>query len=128
MELAMLEKTGYEECFNPIFTESFICEGNLYNASYIPTDELPTTIMLEKVIKYPDDKIYFKNKINMVFIHVINAGKIRIEFNAADESLNEIALACATAAYKFDLVKNYLVVEVIGTDISIPFHINSSNR
>ena len=84
--------------------------------------------MLEKVIKYPTDKIYYKNKINMVLITVLNAGKIRIDSEIAENELYDTALACATAAYKFDLVKNYLMVEISETDYVIPMHIHTSNR
>lgn len=128
MEMALKEYTGNEDCFLPVFTESFLSEGSLYNASYIPTDDSQTTIMLEKVIKYPTDKIYYKNKINMVLITVLNAGKIRIDSEIAENELYDTALACATAAYKFDLVKNYLMVEISETDYVIPMHIHTSNR
>lgn len=128
MEMALKEYTGNEECFLPVFTESFLCEGSLYNASYIPTDDSQTTIMLEKVIRYPTDKIYNRNKINMVLITVLSSGKIRIDSEIEESKLYETALACATAAYKFDLVKNYLVVEVSDTDNVIPMHIHTSNR
>lgn len=128
MEMAMIEYTGNENCFNPIFTESFMCEGSLYNASYIPTNDSPATIMLEKVIKYPTDKIYYKNKINMILITVINSCRIKIDSQIEENKRYEIALACATAAYKFDLVKNYLSVEVMDSDTSIPMHIHTSNR
>ncbi|WP_099468776.1 hypothetical protein [Konateibacter massiliensis] len=128
MEITMMEYKKTEDDFAPIYTEAFMCEGSLYNASYIPTDDSAATIMLEKVIKYPNDKIYYKNKINMIFITVVNSGKIRIESQTEEEKLYETALACATAAYRFNLVKNYLSVEAPGLENSIPMHINSSNR
>lgn len=129
MEVEMLEKVTNKECFHPIFTESFMCEGSLYNASYIPTDDATATIMLEKVIKYPNDKIYYKNKINMILITVLNAGRIRIATHSLiEENQYATALACARAAYQFDLVKNYLEVEVAQSDVLIPIHIHLSNR
>ncbi|KAB1438052.1 hypothetical protein [Candidatus Galacturonibacter soehngenii] len=128
MGMALKEYTGNEECFLPVFTESFLCEGSLYNASYIPTDDSVPTIMLEKVIKYPTDKIFYKNKINMVLITVLNSGKIRIDSKIEENKRYETALACATAAYKFNLVKNYLDVEVSDSDNVIPMHIHASNR
>lgn len=128
MEMAIKEFTGNEECFLPIFTESFLCDGSVYNASYIPTDDSQPTIMLEKVIKYPTDNIYYENKINMVIITVLNSGKIRIDSGIEENKQYETALACATAAYKFDLVKNYLVVELSSTDHVIPMHIHTSNQ
>lgn len=111
-----------------IFTESFMCEGALYNASYIPTDDFAATIMLEKVIQYPKENIYYKNKINMITITVLNSSEIKLSSFTLENSSErfEVALAAATAAYKFDLVKNYLTVDM--ADGSLPIHINSSNR
>jgi hypothetical protein len=125
METTIMENIVNTDSALNIFTESFICEGNLYNASYIPTDDSTATIMLEKVIKYPEEKIYYKYKINMVVITVVNSSKIRLDCQLEEECY-EMALAAATAAYKLNLVKNYLTVEIM--DQSFPIHIQSSNR
>ncbi len=111
-----------------ISTESFICEGVLYNASYIPTDDSIATIMLEKVVKYSNENIYYKNRINMITITINNSSEIKLSSFHQELSSNsyELALAAATAAYKFDLVKNYLTVDM--NDESLPIHINLSNR
>lgn len=125
METTIMENTENTDSTLNIFTESFICEGNLYNASYIPTDDSAATIMLEKVIKYPEKKIFYKNKINMVMITVVNSTKIKLDYQLEEECY-ETALAAATAAYKLNLVKNYLTVDIM--DQSYPIHIQSSNR
>lgn len=111
-----------------ISTESFISEGVLYNASYIPTDDSVATILLEKVVKYPNENFYYKNRINMITITIINSSEIKLALFKQEMSSDcyELAFAAATAAYKFDLVKNYLTVDM--DDESLPIHINLSNR
>lgn len=128
MELTMMKDLTNTDNLLNILTESFICEGTLYNATYIPTDDTVSTIMLEKVVKYPNENIYYKNRINMITITVMNSCKIKLSCHLQDniEKCYEIALAAATAAYKFDLVKNYLTVDM-GNE-TLPIHINASNR
>lgn len=128
MEMTIIKNQKDTNDLLTISTESFMCEGNLYNASYIPTDDSVATIMLEKVIKYPNENIFYKNKINMITITIINSSKIKLSLDMQEiiSDRYEIALAAATAAYKFDLVKNYLTVDM--TDASVPIHISSSNR
>jgi hypothetical protein len=128
MELTMMKDlTNTDNLFN-IFTESFICEGILYNATYIPTDNAVATVLLEKVVKYLNENIFYKNRINTITITVQNSTKITLSciFEENIDKFYELALAAATAAYKFDLVKNYLTVNM-GSE-TIPIHINSSNR
>ncbi|MFA9375543.1 MAG: hypothetical protein ACERKZ_02200 [Lachnotalea sp.] len=147
MESTVLKSLMKENDIFNIRTESFICEGALYNATYIPNnevsqeneilsnislheDEIPqqVEIMLEKVIKYPSENFYYKNKINMIIVTVIKSTEIKL--SSFTENINceqyEIALAAATAAYKFDLVKNYLTVNMKAG--IVPIHINSCNR
>lgn len=127
MELTIIQNVVETYNLPDIVTESFISEGILYNASYVPTDNSVATIMLERVVKYSEENIYFKNKINMINITVVNSSLIKIT-SAPDDSEKgyELAQAAATAAYKFDLVKNYLTVEM--EDNSLPIHISLSNR
>lgn len=127
MEMAIIDHINSEDNCISILTESFLCEDRLYNASYIPADDFAATILLEKVIKYSDDKIYNNNKITLIVIHVINSTKIKLEHSSVEEKERyTIAMACAIAAYKFDLVKNYLTVEI--DQHSIPIHISLIDR
>lgn len=128
MELTMMKDLTNTDNLLNILTESFLCEGILYNATYIPTDDSTATVMLEKVVKYPDENIYYKNKINMITITVVNSSEIKLSCCSQEmmEKRYEIALAAATAAYKFDLVKNYLFVNM-GNE-ALPIHINLSSR
>jgi len=126
MELTIIQNVADTYDLPDIVTESFISEGILYNASYVPTDNSVATIMLERVVKYPEENIYFKNRINMINITVVNSSHIKITSASDLEKSYEVALAAATAAYKFDLVKNYLTVDMENN--SLPIHISLSNR
>lgn len=124
MEMMMVENTIHIDDLLSIFTESFFCEGNLYNASYIPTDDSIATIMLEKVAMAAVDHLNHKDEI--MVITIVNSSKISVNAYLDKSERYEIALAAATAAYKFNLVKNYLNVDVM--EDSIPIHINLNNR
>jgi hypothetical protein len=127
MESMMLEKIVEKDELPNIKTESFFYEGVLYNASYVPTDDAETSIMLERVTKFPEENIYFKNRMYMIVINVINSSNIKVAFPVSDtKEAYELSYAAATAAYQFDLVKNYLTVDLEGT--SLPIHIHLSNR
>lgn len=105
-----------------IMTEAFILDDTLYNAAYIAVEELPQ-IMLEKVISYPNEQVYHKNKINMVTIDIISSNHIKLtsygEQPLTRRKDTDIALAAATAANKFGLTQELLKVDMDEETIAV---------
>lgn len=97
--------------FLNVISDSFIIDGHLYNASYIPAENV--TVMLEEVIKYKDESIYYKNKINMVLINIIDNNNIKISSHSnittADTTLIK---ACKASTFNLGLTNEAVEIKI----------------
>lgn len=115
----MINKVTSNDDFPNIVNISFTYNDVLYNASYIPSENI--TIMLEKVTKYNNPDIYYKDSINMILINVLNRTHLKIcspvgEFMTAD---TDIATVAAMVTFKLGLTYSDLSVQMASSILDI---------
>lgn len=112
MDMVINKLNLMEDDFLNVISDSFIVNGHLYNASYVPGENI--TIMLEEVIRYDSPAIYYKDGINMILVKVNDRTSVSIEspFKEITTKDIDIATAAATSAFKLGLTYSDLSVTV----------------